>query len=321
MEQELQQEITLFTSQFHPTSEYEHTLIRRAALGSLRSRRIADSLNALADERARNAIPAWDNARADLIAQLSSSLRTDPARSARLLRQTTEGCDHLADSWESLAQTLQTRNSLTLDQCRHALSLLGSSTLYSPSPDTDLGLFALCAYSLLTPSDARDYLPRLLPDQSPLPTNDALTTLLDFIDTEITTLESQAAVLWETQDRPSRQSAPARAAFEGTPETARLERYLASADRMRRQARRTPQTPHTQSPAPNEPNPAPTPSSSTASVVRTEQDLPIKTRQEEPEPQPDPKQPVLETEPLSDPRIGFEITNEAKVQPVRNHPQ
>ena len=262
MEHELQQEIILFTRQFHPTSEYEHTLIRRAALGSLRSRRIADALNALADERARNAIPAWDNARADQIAQLASCLLANPARSARLLRQTTEGCDHLADTWESLAQTLQTRSSWTFDQCRHALSLLGVATLYSPSPDTDLGLFALCAYSLLTPTDATTYLPSLLPldptRQTLLPPDEALTTLLDFIQTEIEALESQAATLWETQDRHSRLSAPSRAAFEGTPETARLERYLASADRMRRQAleelHKLRTTPHT----PNEPAPEPT---------------------------------------------------------------
>ncbi len=267
MEHELLEEIALFRSQFHPTSEYEHTLIRRAALGSLRSRRIADSLNALADERARNAIPAWDNARADQIAQLASSLFTNPARSTRLLRQTTEGCDHLADSWESLANILQSRGALTYDQCRHALALLGAPDLRSPSPDTDLGLFALCAYSLLTPSDARDHLPSLLPldpnRQSLLPANEARATLLDFIQTEIEALESQAAVLWETQDRPSRQSAPARAAFEGTPETARLERYLASADRMRRLAleelHNLRKNPTAEPPSQNEPTAAPTP--------------------------------------------------------------
>ena len=161
-----------------------------------------------------------------------SSLRTDPARSARLLRQTTEGCDHLADSWESLAQTLPNPKlpdprpvpprplparllHPLLPLARHRPRPLRPVLLLPPHPVRRQG----------TTSPASSHT-----NQPPFPPDDALTTLLDFIDTETTTPRNpQAAYLWETQDRPSRQSAPARAAFEGTPETARFERYLASA--------------------------------------------------------------------------------------------
>ncbi len=261
MEHELQSEITLFANQFHPTTDYEHTLIRRAALGSLRTRRISETLLAVADERSRLAIPVWDRARADQVAHLATLLHTNPALATRDLRQLTEGCDHLADSWESLAQTLQAHGFWTYAESLQALHHLGVSEPPQPSASsTPLALFWLCALSLLaTHPDSRSSTPT--PDLTPhiLPADEALSTLLDLIQTEIEALESEASRLWETQDLPSRQSAPSRAAHDPTPDTARLERYLASADRMRRQAleelHRLRKNPTPEPSAPNEPTP------------------------------------------------------------------
>ncbi len=239
MEQDLQSEVALFVSKFHPRDHYEYDLIRRAALGNLRARRIASTLNALTDDRVRNATRLWDESRSDEVASLAASLPHNPSDSVRLLLRTAEGCDFLGDAWDSLAQTLSNHGSWNESQARRALKLLGHS---SPPPLTDddpLSDFWRCGLALLFKQNpaatVRDYLQteslRLLPRHA-----DALETLSEFIRHHIAHLEAQGTRLWQTQDLPSRQSAPSRAAFEGTPETARLERYLAAAERLRRQS-------------------------------------------------------------------------------------
>ena len=84
---ELPPEIALFATQFQPQTPYEHDLIRRAALGNLRARHIATTLNALADDLSRNATPPLGRARADQIARLASTLPTNPASAVRQLRR------------------------------------------------------------------------------------------------------------------------------------------------------------------------------------------------------------------------------------------
>ena len=92
-----------------------------------------------------------------------------------------------------------------------------------------------------------------LPDPST-----ARTDLAQFLADQVSTLETEAAHLWETYDLPARASAPTRAAFDTTPETILLERYLTASNRLRRQsldelARLRRDAPPT--PAPIEPQP------------------------------------------------------------------
>ncbi len=189
MQQELQSEIDLFITQFRPTTDYEHALIRRAALGNLRARRIAETLNALVDENVRLAIPAWDESRAEQIDHLAELLPTNPATATRKLRQTAEGCDYLADTWETLATTLQTHGSWTQSEALRALHLLGAAQPPTTSdPLADFWLVALDATS---------------PTTSP----ETLDSLLTFIRDQITALATEADHLWTTQDHPARQSA------------------------------------------------------------------------------------------------------------------
>ncbi len=241
MEHELQQEIALHVSKLHPRDPYEHDLIRRAALGNLRARRIASTLNALTDDRVRNATRLWDESRAHEIANLAARLRHNPSESLRLLLRSSEGCDFLGDSWESLAQSLSAQGFWNHAQAQNALHLLGLASPPDLSADTPESDFWRCALSLLFRHDPastlRSYFPNHPEVVRQLPSApDAREALSLFLNDHIASLEAQGAHLWQTYDLPARQSASTRSAFDPSPESARLDRYLAAAERMRRQA-------------------------------------------------------------------------------------
>ncbi len=304
MEQELQSEITLFSNQFHPRTPYEHDLIRRAALGNLRSRRIAETLNALTDDRVRNATRDWDLARASEIARLASQLKSDPAATLHL-RQSAEGCDFLADSLESLALLLESQTYLDRFQSRRLLNLLGHLTppepgAHDPSdPRADLWACLLAlrvAHDPTAPFEPLGW-PNLDAARADLPhPSDALESLLHFLRSEITTLESQASTLWQTHDLPSRDSAAARAAFDSSPDLTRLDRYLRASERLRRQSldelHRLRRSAPSESPSPDEPSKPAIPTPVDPASV-----------QDEPSPHPTPVAPRVQNKPDTPTRL------------------
>jgi hypothetical protein len=238
MEVELQAEIAIFADKLHPQDDYERDLIRRAALGNLRSRRLNAAASALADERGRNATRRWDETREQEVAALVERLETEPAAAARLLRRTAEGCDALGDAWESLGHTLHVAGHWDEAESLHALHLRGVAEL-PKSPDAGpLANFWLCILALrfehdpdsTWSSDAPDldFWRAELPD--PSQARDALTR---FVREQVAEMEARGPRLWTLFDQPSRNSAATRAAFDPSPESNRLERYIKDAERLR----------------------------------------------------------------------------------------
>ncbi len=261
MEVELQTEIALYVTRHQPRDDYERDLIRRAALGNLRARRISITLNALTDDRVRNATRLWDESRASDIARLTDQLHHSPETAIPLLRRTAEGCDYLGDAWESLAQTLQTTGFWDQTQSHRALNLLGLLTPPPLTPSTDpLTDFWRCVVSLRLQHDPDHLSTQLttLPDPA-----EALPALLEFVEDQIAALEAEGTFLWETYDLPSRQSASARAAFDTSPESTRLNRYLAAAERI------PPPGPRRTRPPPPRRGPTPLPPSTNRTQPRT----------------------------------------------------
>ena len=332
MQAELLSEIALFSSKFHPRDPYEHDLIRRAALGNLRAHHISTTLNALSDHRVRNATRLWDEARADEVARLADKLPHAPATALARLRRLTEGCDYLADSWESLAQTLRDQGFLDDAQSLKVFHLLGHTEPPSlkdeANPLTDLWLTLLSlqfdhnpkpllrsTLRHLSPPDIMRRPPesvRTHPEIVRTPTeimrshlpdpSTARTDLAQFLADQVTALETEAAHLWETYDLPARASAPTRAAFDTTPETILLERYLTASNRLRRQSldelarlrRDAPYTPapiepHT--PAPIEPQPPAPIEPQPPSAINLNPEIPAASNRPRPEPSSQPNEP------------------------------
>jgi hypothetical protein len=224
MEVELAAEVEVFAATYQPRDDYERDLIRRAALGNLRSRRLHAAANAHADERSRNATRRWDEARAAEVAALADRLDAEPAEAVRLLSRLAEGCDYLGDAWESLGEALKAEGRWDEAQARRALHLLGVAGPPSPESTGPLAEFWGCVLALRSernpsgalpePSEARDLLRRFVRDRA--------------IESE-----RRGIQVWTLHDEPSRKSAATRAAFDAGPDAARLERYIKDAERMR----------------------------------------------------------------------------------------
>ena len=315
MEIELQTEIALYVTKHRPQDAYEHDLIRRAALGNLRARRISVTLNALTDDRIRNATRLWDESRAAEIAKLASNLPYEPQKSLDLLHRTAEGCDYLADAWESLSEILKSQGYWSETETTRAFQLLGQTTPPKLNDPTALGdlhrlIIALQFQHNKTQTAKTHFVnnPHGISIRDLPPAHEALETLLEFTSQRIANLESEAQTLWTTYDLPSRQSAASRAAFDTSPEFTLLNRYLNTAERHRRQAleelarlrRATSSTEplvgsaiadHPRS-APNEPT-TPSPQSPDLPATTRPQPAtsPIPNKPEPPTPSPEPKTP------------------------------
>ncbi len=309
MDLEWQAEIALYAAQHQPRNDYERDLVRRAALGNVRARRLAAAANALTDERTRNAVRHWDEARADAVAALTDRLDAEPEAAVRLLSRTAHGCDYLGDAWESLGHALTVAGHWDEPLSRRALRLLGlanAPTRTSPEP---LWTFWLCVLSLRFEHDPNGLLRttfrhwsdaesvrRYLPDPA-----EARAALAEFVRERVAAMESLGSRIWAEFDAPSRASAEARAAFDVGPESARLERYLKDAERMRRQALdelsrlRRDESPGRSSAAPKEPQPTPPPA-----VAESE-------RRSQNEPEPTAPPPVRSTELATDKTVASTV--------------
>jgi hypothetical protein len=227
METELQAEIGVFAATYHPRDDYERDLIRRAALGNLRSRRLNAAANAHADERSRNAVRLWDEARAEEVAALADRLDAEPAEAVRLLSRLAEGCDHLGDAWDALGRVLAELGEWDDLESRRALHLLGAAMPPSPHDSGPLADFWRCVLAL-DPERDPGSIPRDLPDP-----DEARDLLRRFVRDQVAAYERLGREVWQRYDEPSRKSAATRAAFDAGPDAARLERYIKDAERMR----------------------------------------------------------------------------------------
>ncbi len=160
------------------------------------------------------------------------------------MKRTAHGCDSLGDTWESLGHTLTVAGNWDESQSRRALRLLGLAGTPTPASPEPLWDFWLCVLSLRFERDPEPLLRtsfrnwndaesvrRYLPDPA-----EARAALAEFVRERVAEMETLGSRLWDDYDAPSRASAEARAAFDAGPESARLERYLKDAERMRRQA-------------------------------------------------------------------------------------
>jgi hypothetical protein len=244
MESEFQSELKLYITKHRPRDAYEHDLVRRAALGAVRARRIADAENSLIDERTRTAIKRWDEARADEVAMWADRLAAEPEAALRHLTRITEGCDYLADAWDDLGRVLELSGQWDETHGRRALRLLGLDAEPTPTSPDDHRLFWLSVLSLQFEKKPEPLLKttfRGFPDASavraflPAPA-EARRMLAEFARERIAEYEALGQELWENFDEPSRNSSPTRAIFDPGPEATRLHRYFKDAERMRRRA-------------------------------------------------------------------------------------
>jgi hypothetical protein len=238
LKQDLDREITIFTDKLKPSDPFEQRLVERAALASVRLNRINTQRERELDQRRRQAVPLWDQARADEVERLIGLLATDPKAAVRDLTRFTEGCDALADLWDDLKTALETSGHWLDDHLDRALHLLGEPERPGPTapahvvnltmmalvlnPEPDLkGLFTL----LNTPET-------LDADELEIMIAQAQTALVEFIDEEMDRLRILGDQLWTTIDQLDRASAPDRCLIDVSPEGLRLNRLEADADRQ-----------------------------------------------------------------------------------------
>jgi hypothetical protein len=244
MESEFRNELAIYITKHRPRDAYEHDLVRRAALGAVRARRLLDAENVLIDERVRTAIKRWDEARADEVAMWADRLDAEPEAALRHLTRITEGCDYLVDAWEDLGRVLEIAGHWDEKRSRRALRLLGLDAEPGPTSPESHRDFWLCVLSLRfekAPEPLmRSHFPTFrdhaavrafLPEPA-----EARRMLAAFVRDRVAEFEARGGELWDGFDAPARASAPTRAVFEPSPEAARLHRYVKDAERMRKQA-------------------------------------------------------------------------------------
>ncbi|MEO6807618.1 MAG: hypothetical protein ABI353_00705, partial [Isosphaeraceae bacterium] len=259
-------------AKFLPTDDYEHRLIRQAAIGSVRFERLQQAQDARLALHRSTAVRTWDETRAAEVQELATLLLDDPAEATRRLQRTAEGCDYLWDAWDDLKTTLDDVGSWDDDELASAVRLFGWSTLPKA---TDRGPAALITGSALGVRSDRSAFARFLqiePDQlnASDPSREVcLAGLSKAIIEEMDRLRTLADQLWDRYDAPDRAGASQRARVDTSLEGQRLYRYDRDATRLidrslreletRRKAE--PAAPSRVSPRRIEPSPTPKPAS------------------------------------------------------------
>jgi hypothetical protein len=243
MQAELVDEIAMFSAAYRPRNPYESELIRRAALGNLRSRRLDAMEFAILDQRTHDAQARWDAQREDEVAALAKRLDAEPEEATRRLKRTAHGCDYLGDAWEDLGRVLDVNGYWDDPQARRALRLLGldaEPTRASRESHRDLWICVMAVRFETKPeavlqkyfagadiAAVRAYLP--IPAE-------ARAKLAAFVRERVTEYESLGRELWEDFDGPARADAPMLAELDPGPEAAKLRRYRADAERLRKRS-------------------------------------------------------------------------------------
>jgi hypothetical protein len=265
MQAELVDEIAMFSAAYRPQNAYESELIRRAALGNLRSRRLDTMEFAILDARTNDAQARWDAAREDEVAALAKRLDAEPEEALRRLKRTAHGCDYLGDAWEDLGRVLDVNGYWDDPQARRALRLLGldaEPTRASRESHRDLWICVMAVRFETKPeavmkqyfagaeiAAVRAYLPNPA---------EARAKLAAFVRERVAEYETLGKELWENFDAPARADAPMLAELDPGPEAAKLRRYRADAERLRKRSLDELDRLRRESPAPAvDPAPAP----------------------------------------------------------------
>ncbi|MEO6809858.1 MAG: hypothetical protein ABI353_12160 [Isosphaeraceae bacterium] len=235
LEAEVQAEITIFAARFQPTDDYEHRLIRQAAVGSVRFDRLQKAQDARLALHRTTATRTWDETRAAEVLELADLLMDDPAEATRRLQRTAEGCDYLWDAWDDLKTRLDDVGEWDDDKLAFALRLLGWSTLPNVLDNDPAAILAGVALGVRDDRSAFARFLELTPDQldthAPL-FEDCQTRLTDIIVEEMDRLRTLADQLWDRYDAPDRAGASQRAWVDTSLEGQRLYRYDRDATRL-----------------------------------------------------------------------------------------
>jgi hypothetical protein len=243
MEAELIGEVAMFADAYRPRNAYESELIRRAALGNLRARRLDAMEFAVIRQRTHDAQSRWDAAREDEVAALAKRLDAEPEHALRHLQRTAHGCDYLGDAWEDLGRILAVNGYWDEAQSRRALRLLGldaEPTRASREAHRDLWLCVMAARFEKKPEAVvKQYFAHLdvaavrgfLPNPA-----EARAKLAGIVRERVAEYESRGRELWESFDGPARAAAPSLAELDPGPEAAKLRRYRADAERLRKRS-------------------------------------------------------------------------------------
>jgi hypothetical protein len=124
-EQALEDRLESYTAEFRPESPHEAVLVAEMALDDVRMARCGKLYYTLCDSYATRAQLCWDQDRRLEAEDLAARLRRDPARNARKLRGTRQGCELMVERWEALLRILRETGTWTEAQRSLALDLLG----------------------------------------------------------------------------------------------------------------------------------------------------------------------------------------------------
>ncbi len=126
VEAEVRAKEAAFERELKPGSEVERELVRRIALGAVRSQRCFHLEMTLTEANRQRDLERFDSDRAEAAEVLGARLAEDPAATVLRLRRTAVGCDWLVDRWENLARGLDGGVCIwNEDDLARALDLLG----------------------------------------------------------------------------------------------------------------------------------------------------------------------------------------------------
>ncbi|MEO6809892.1 MAG: hypothetical protein ABI353_12335 [Isosphaeraceae bacterium] len=237
VEGEIAAEIAIVAKKLKPNDPFEDRLVERMALASVRLNRIQAQREQDLQKRQREAVPFWDQGRADDVERLLGALDVDPAAAVRELTRFTEGCDALWDLWDHLKTEIEDNDIWTEERLNHALRLIGEPELPGPGANERavrlawMGLVLspgpnVQALATLTGSDPLD----VVEDMENMIAQ-ANESIIPFIDNEMANLRIKGDHLWDTLDAPDRASAADRALIDFGPNGERLRRLEADANR------------------------------------------------------------------------------------------
>jgi hypothetical protein len=124
-ENALEDRLQAYTAEFRPESPHEIVLVAEMALDDVRMGRCGKLFDVLCEGYATRAQLCWDQDRRLEAEDLAARLRRDPARNARKLQRTRQGCELMTERWEALLRILRETGTWSEAQRSLALDLLG----------------------------------------------------------------------------------------------------------------------------------------------------------------------------------------------------
>lgn len=130
--------LALWTPELRPVGAYQIWLVGEIVAHSVRIELCQKQEAAIREHEANRALLSWDADRRTEAEEVGAKLAKAPSRIARVLAQTSQGCDWLIRRWEALARVLEAGGTWDDPQRRLALDLLGTPKELrdAPSPIT-----------------------------------------------------------------------------------------------------------------------------------------------------------------------------------------